>query len=199
MPGSETFDGGHACAIAPETQSDGEWLFGDPLATDWQWVSPSRDQDVDGAQSSGGYAFAVGEKPPAPKPRSPSPRRRSRRRRREPSYTIEEIRPLLSIATTRAVTIAGDELVGLWVDYLEAPTPAPGDVWDAGAWADTNDVLAAMRRLWYQELEPDPCAPGQPAAWHRGPVPMPLGDALEAIETPALWGLTSWRAGLWRE
>jgi hypothetical protein len=33
VPGSESFDGGHACAIAPETHSDGRWLFGDPLAT----------------------------------------------------------------------------------------------------------------------------------------------------------------------
>lgn len=42
VPGSEAFDGGHACVIGTETNSAGLWLFGDPLASGWQWAS-SRD------------------------------------------------------------------------------------------------------------------------------------------------------------
>jgi len=42
VPGVGSFTGGHASAIGPETRScDGAWLFGDPLATDWQWIAPS--------------------------------------------------------------------------------------------------------------------------------------------------------------
>lgn len=72
VPGNQTFDGGHACVIAPETLSDGKWLFGDPLATGWQWVTPSSIKTWMAAWSSG-YAFAVGEKPPAPTPVPPDP------------------------------------------------------------------------------------------------------------------------------
>jgi hypothetical protein len=39
VPGSEGFDGSHACCIGIETNSEGQWLWGDPLATGWQWVS----------------------------------------------------------------------------------------------------------------------------------------------------------------
>lgn len=41
VPGSEGFDGSHACCIGIETNSDGKWLWGDPLATGWQWVTAS--------------------------------------------------------------------------------------------------------------------------------------------------------------
>ena len=41
VPGSESFDGSHACVIGIETNSEGKWLWGDPLADGWQWVTPS--------------------------------------------------------------------------------------------------------------------------------------------------------------
>jgi hypothetical protein len=58
VPGSESFDGGHACVISPETHSDGKWLFGDPLASGWQWVSESAIRDWAENLGSGIY-FAV--------------------------------------------------------------------------------------------------------------------------------------------
>jgi len=58
VPGSESFDGGHACVISPETHSDGKWLFGDPLASGWQWVSESSIRDWAENLGSGIY-FAV--------------------------------------------------------------------------------------------------------------------------------------------
>jgi hypothetical protein len=63
VPGNQSFDGGHACVIAPETHSDGRWLFGDPLATGWQWIAPSAIRSWAEAMSSGIY-FATGEAPP---------------------------------------------------------------------------------------------------------------------------------------
>lgn len=41
VPGAGNFAGGHACAIFPETHSDGRWLFGDPLCTGPEWISPT--------------------------------------------------------------------------------------------------------------------------------------------------------------
>jgi hypothetical protein len=61
VPGSQSFDGGHACSIPPESHTDGRWLFGDPLASDWQWVEPSAIRSWMERMSSGCY-FAVGEK-----------------------------------------------------------------------------------------------------------------------------------------
>lgn len=58
VPGSESFDGGHACIIGIETASDGKWLFGDPLASGWQWVTESSIRDWAENLSSGIY-FAV--------------------------------------------------------------------------------------------------------------------------------------------
>ena len=40
-PGSGDFTGGHACAIGPETRSNGDWLWSDPVCSGWQWVSPA--------------------------------------------------------------------------------------------------------------------------------------------------------------
>jgi hypothetical protein len=60
VPGSEAFDGGHACVIGCETHSDGRWLFGDPLASGWQWVTSSSIREW--AQNlSTDIAFAVGK------------------------------------------------------------------------------------------------------------------------------------------
>ena len=70
VPGSSSFDEPHACVISPETHSGGDWLFGDPNTTGWQWVSPSSIKTWMAAFSSG-YAFAVGTRPPAPVPPEP--------------------------------------------------------------------------------------------------------------------------------
>jgi hypothetical protein len=64
VPGSESFDGGHACCISPETHSDGRWLFGDPLADGWQWVSESSIKDWADNLSSGIYFAATKVGPP---------------------------------------------------------------------------------------------------------------------------------------
>ena len=58
VPGTESFDGGHACCIGLETNSDGKWLWGDPLASGWQWVTESSIRDWAENLSSGIY-FAV--------------------------------------------------------------------------------------------------------------------------------------------
>ena len=67
VPGSESFDGGHACVIGLETSSDGKWLFGDPLASGWQWVTESSIRDWAENLSSGIY-FAATKVAPMPEP-----------------------------------------------------------------------------------------------------------------------------------
>ena len=71
VPGSESFDGGHACVIGNETASDGKWLWGDPLASGWQWVTESSIRDWAENLSSGIY-FAVSKVLTAP-PTTPAP------------------------------------------------------------------------------------------------------------------------------
>jgi hypothetical protein len=39
-PGSGDFTGSHACAIGPEDNSAGSWLWSDPVTSGWQWASP---------------------------------------------------------------------------------------------------------------------------------------------------------------
>jgi hypothetical protein len=39
VPGSATFDGGHAICVLPETHSDGRWLQADPLCVGPEWVT----------------------------------------------------------------------------------------------------------------------------------------------------------------
>jgi hypothetical protein len=75
VPGSATFDGGHACALGPENAADGDWLFGDPLASGWQWVSPSSIRTWMEAWAGSGLAYARSaahdpgtSPPPAPEP-----------------------------------------------------------------------------------------------------------------------------------
>jgi hypothetical protein len=72
VPGSESFDGGHACCIGLETHSDGRWLFGDPLADGWQWVSESSIRDWAENLSSGIY-FAQTKAVPKPPPTTTPP------------------------------------------------------------------------------------------------------------------------------
>jgi hypothetical protein len=73
VPGSESFDGGHACCISPETHSDGRWLFGDPLADGWQWVSESSIRDWAENLSSGIYFAATKVGPPPTGGTTPPP------------------------------------------------------------------------------------------------------------------------------
>ena len=41
-PGNDSFTGAHACVIGLENhEKTGRWLFGDPLASDWQYVEPA--------------------------------------------------------------------------------------------------------------------------------------------------------------
>lgn len=182
VPGSESFDGGHACAIAPETHSDGRWLFGDPLATGWQWIEPSAIESwAERWQSS--VAFAVGEKPPPPPPPEPEPQP-------EPDCPdCPDPQPLIDAA------IAADDSaeVVVWLDWLRAGKPRSTDAWDRGVWGPVEPSLA--------ELEDGcggPTPPAGGARWHRGPLPAPVGLAYRALTIPAEWGGGGWDAGLWR-
>jgi len=71
VPGSESFDGGHACIIGIETNSDGKWLFGDPLASGWQWCTESSIRDWAENLSTGIY-FAVSKVVESPPPEPPT-------------------------------------------------------------------------------------------------------------------------------
>jgi hypothetical protein len=72
VPGSESFDGGHACCIGLETASDGKWLWGDPLASGWQWVTESSIRDWAENLSTGIY-FAATKVAPMPGGSEPPP------------------------------------------------------------------------------------------------------------------------------
>ena len=195
VPGSGTFDGGHACCIGPETRaSDGAWLWGDPTVTDWQWVGAGKIRDyLEAWQSS--CAFAVSSPvapPPDPDPPAPPP---------APCYSQAELDA--AVARTAAaeeaeaaleLTLAGDELVGIWLDWLRAPRATTADAWSRGAWSDPLEDL--VDELDGEDL--DPCAPGAPARWARGPIPSPASDALAALLIPAAWDGSGWRAGAWR-
>jgi hypothetical protein len=64
VPGAGSFDGGHACCIGTETHSDGRWLWGDPLVSGWQWISPGEIRKwAERWQAS--IAFGVTVLPPA--------------------------------------------------------------------------------------------------------------------------------------
>jgi len=58
LPGAATFDGAHACVISPERRSNDDFLFGDPLANGWQWVTRSSVKSWMNAFHSG-YAWAA--------------------------------------------------------------------------------------------------------------------------------------------
>lgn len=78
VPGSATFDGGHACVLGPEHNQDGQWLWGDPLAGGWQWVDASAVRKWMEAWSAGlAYArtaaHAPATPPPDPVPVPPTP------------------------------------------------------------------------------------------------------------------------------
>lgn len=142
VPGSESFDGGHACVIAPETHSDGRWLFGDPLATGWQWVSESSIKTWAQNLSSSIY-FAVSKIPAASTPPPPAP---------EPCpVTVGEVD--IKYMEASAVAAERELLLSQMVDWVANPVdPAPfplGDAlalvpnlgWNEGKWNQTTWYL----------------------------------------------------------
>ena len=67
VPGSATFDGGHAIVVLPETHSDGRWLQADPLCTGPQWVNEYELQEWATDYSIGiAYARTAAHKPEVP-------------------------------------------------------------------------------------------------------------------------------------
>ena len=181
VPGSESFDGGHACAIAPETHQDGRWLFGDPLATGWQWIKPSEIEAwAERWQSS--VAFAVGEKPPSSPPPTPAPV--------VPDCPdCPDPMPLARYYADLAVRADDDADVAAWVAWLHAGQPSAGDVWDLGAWQPADATLAILAA---------DCADLTGARWSRGPLPDPVASAYHALTVQAAWDGPGWAAVLWR-
>ena len=180
VPGSESFDGGHACAIAPETHSDGRWLFGDPLASGWQWIDPGAIRSwAERWQSS--IAFATGEKPPNTPPPTPEP---------EPVIPtpVPAFGPELERAEGLGAALALDAAVGEWVAYLEPPGPIVGARWDASGW--TGPETASLAWLL------DDCDE-QVSLWGRGPLLDPVAAARHALETAPTWGAEGWRSLRW--
>jgi hypothetical protein len=185
VPGSESFDGGHACVIAPETHSSGDWLFGDPLASGWQWVSPSSIRSwAEHWQSS--VAFAVGEAPPPPEPPTPKPPEPPEP---EPCPEPVDLEPIIRAAELAAVESERDRSVGEWVDWLGAGEAMPGDEWSSGWWSGDRPVTLD------ELLEAERC--DESARWARGPVPDPVASAHAARTNPARWEELAWRALLW--
>jgi hypothetical protein len=172
VPGAETFDGGHACAIAPESQGDGDWLFGDPLASGWQWVTQSAIRSwAERWQSS--IAFAVGEKPPPP-PTTPPP---------EP-VPVPPPAPPPAPGYPEGYASGYRDGRAAEADATFASWSPGGPVvlpdvtaWDAGAWASLGDTL------------------DDADTWASLPVPM---LAVWAAQTPAAWGVSGWTAAVWR-
>jgi hypothetical protein len=148
VPGSESFDGGHACVIGPETHSDGRWLFGDPLASGWQWVSESSIRDWAENLSSGIY-FAV-SKIPATQSTPPPPT--------QPDCPDCPPVPPPDIAyyQSNAIAVHDEQLLNDMLDWVASPVGDPpfpvGDAiamvpnlpWGQGKWNQTT---------WY--LDPD--------------------------------------------
>ena len=191
VPGAGDFTGGHACAISPEPHSAGSWLFGDPLATGWQWIPPAQIRTWAEAWQ-GSIAFATGAAmsssapAPGPTPCPPCPPAEV--------HTPAMLEDLAERSAETALEIGADQLVQAWLEWLRAPRAGPADRWDVGGWGSLGDVLAAT----LDDDEPDPCAdPAPPAAWARGLL-FPVVDALEALTSPAAWGASSWRESTWR-
>jgi hypothetical protein len=192
VPGSATFDGGHACAISPEPKADGQWLFGDPLASGWQWVEPSEIKAWAQRWNSS-ISFATGAPMAAPPAPAPGP---------EPApcppaeqHTPAELEELARGSARVALEVAGDLLVGAWLAWLRAPRPGPSDLWDLGSWSDPLEVLETA----LEDEEPDPCyEPTSPAAWGRTLL-FPVAQALKAATSPALWDRSGWRESTWQD
>ena len=154
VPGSESFDGSHACVIGIETHSDGRWLFGDPLADGWQWVKPSDIEKWAKALSSSIY-FAVSKPlsvPPEPEP-EPEPEKPS-----GPDWSKVDIKQIQD----DAVQAYQSEILAdmfYWFQHPEEPAPYPvGDTiaavghlnegWGVGKWNQTTWYLSPDSGRW---------------------------------------------------
>jgi hypothetical protein len=153
VPGSESFDGSHACVIGIETHSDGRWLFGDPLASGWQWVKPSDIEKWAKALSSGIY-FAVSkplsEPEPEPAPTPPTPQ--------GPDWSKVDIKQIQD----DAVAAYQSELLRdtyYWVQHPNEAPPFPiadtiaavghlNEGWDVGKWNQTTWYLSPTAGRW---------------------------------------------------
>jgi len=168
VPGAQTFDGGHACVIGPETHADGRWLFSDPLADGWQWVEPSAIRSwMERWESS--CAFAVGEKPPADPPPEPEPTPPPPAP--APDRYWEGHREGYTAGVVDGRNLEADRVFASW--HPGRPTPAPE--LPSGRWDDT---------------------PWDAGSW-TPPWPIPLAQ-LRASMTPAEWHEAIWAGALWR-
>jgi hypothetical protein len=154
VPGDESFDGSHACVIGIETNSDGKWLWGDPLASGWQWVPPSKIEDW-AKNLSSGILFAVSKvvttPPPEPEPQPPKP---------------PEVITVGAVDTEyvedAAVAAYQSELLREMTFWLQNPsgTPPfpvsdaievikhPNEGWGIGKWNQTNWYLSPTAGRW---------------------------------------------------
>ena len=163
VPGSESFDGGHACVILPETQSDAsKWLFGDPLATGWQWVSESSIKSWAQAwNSSISFGITDPNKPPPPDQPPPSnpPGTPAGPPEKEWCNCEQEVEA--------AVQRSQDASVNEWYEWLREPQQGdpPQPVADAIA-AIQNGVGLWGSGRWRQFIyEPPPPPPANAARW----------------------------------
>lgn len=158
VPGSESFDGGHACVISPETQSDAsKWLFGDPLATGWQWVSESSIKSWAQAWNSSISFGITAANPPAAEPEPPTQDPYEPAKPYYPSAHPHDCTP----AADAAVALARDKDVETWLNYIRQNMPGdiPQPVHDAieawnngpGFWGE-----AYWRQHTYADPEPPP-------------------------------------------
>ena len=144
VPGSESFDGSHACAIGIETNSEGEWLWGDPLASGWQWVAPSKIETWAKALSSSIY-FAVSRPvEDEPEPAKPPP----------PMQEVGEV-DIKQVQESAVKAYQSEILADMyyWMQHPTEPPPYPlGDSvaaighlnegWGVGKWNQTTWYLA---------------------------------------------------------
>lgn len=136
VPGSATFDGGHACAVSPETHSDGRWLFGDPLATDWQWVSESSIRTW-AEHWQGSIAYAASAAFPASSSTPPPPTVV------EPDCPPEvDPTPFIQDGYDAGSQAALDDVFRQWQPGHTVPTPEIENPWGAAIWG------AAKWELW---------------------------------------------------
>jgi hypothetical protein len=169
VPGSESFDGGHGCIVAPETHSDGRWLFGDPLASGWQWVSQSSIRTWMEALSSGCY-FAIGEKP-AGEPTTPTDP--------DTGGTPTPDRYPIGYADGHRQGVIDGEAITMdavflsWQPWDTVP-PFDGSAWGSASWDST---------IPYGD------------AWEVVPIPLGL---VRSAQSPASWQRSVWTGTLWR-
>jgi hypothetical protein len=157
VPGSESFDGSHACIIGPETNSDGHWLWGDPLASGWQWVAPSKIESWAKALHSS-IMFAV-SRIPASEPVAPE---------EPPAVPVGPDWSVVDFDEIRASAVAAyqSELLRdtyYWVLHPEGAPPFPiadtiaavghlNEGWGIGKWNQTTWYLSPTSGRWGQSV-----------------------------------------------